>query len=101
MPGMSLSVCICFSWRPRRPAAADVAIFADVRCEMALSEEGSSTVVGGLYVDGEKRSSDRNELNIPTNRGEEETHASAHKNDASPISKKRMKRVGYRTTNTG
>lgn len=23
MPGMSLSCCICFSWRPNKPAAAD------------------------------------------------------------------------------
>ena len=32
MPGMSLSPCICFSWRPRRPAAAvDVGMAGPVR----------------------------------------------------------------------
>lgn len=55
---------------------------------MASWEEVSWTVLGGLDVDGEKKSSDRNELSIPTNRGEEETHASEHKNDASPLSRK-------------
>lgn len=43
MPGMSLSLCICLSCLPRRPAAGDVGMFG-LLCLMLRELEG-----GGVY----------------------------------------------------
>lgn len=36
MPGISLSVCMCFSWRPSRPAAAEVEAILETASDVCL-----------------------------------------------------------------
>ena len=64
MPGMSLSLCICLSCLPRRPAAADVDIVVALlcSCEMVRDLEGGFAELGfgigfviGFVEDGRRQ----------------------------------------------
>ena len=39
IPGMSLSLCICFNWRPRSPEAAELAMMGMEGRQMGLDRK--------------------------------------------------------------
>ena len=49
MPGMSLSFCICLSWRASSPAAADFAMLGRSCCDAVKSEAAVREPFGRLW----------------------------------------------------